>query len=55
MSNEELVVVGTLGVLARAKNQGLISAVKPHIEAMETQGRSFDKALVEKILRHVGE
>lgn len=54
-SNQGLVVAGTLGVLTRAKDQSLVSAIKPHIEAMEAQGRYFGEALIGKVLRDVGE
>jgi uncharacterized protein len=50
-----LIVVGTLAALLRAKDQALIPAIKPHIEAMEAQGRYFGEALIAQILQAAGE
>jgi predicted nucleic acid-binding protein len=50
-----LAVVGTLAVLLRAKDQGLIPALKPHLTAMEAQGRHFGEALIAQVLQAAGE
>ncbi len=45
-----LQVVGTLGLLLRAKNGGLIPAVRPFIARLRRGGDWFDEALVAEIL-----
>lgn len=48
-------VVGTLAVLSRAKNQGLLPVIKPAIDQMIAQGRYISPALRAQVLRDVGE
>lgn len=50
-----LAVVGTLAVLVRAKDQGLLAAMKPYLDAMVAQGRYFSEALINQVLQQVGE
>ncbi|HEX6818169.1 MAG TPA: DUF3368 domain-containing protein [Ktedonobacterales bacterium] len=53
--SQGLQVAGTLAVLVRAKNQGLIQAIKPYIQTMETQGRRFSEVLIDQVLKGIGE
>lgn len=48
-------VAGTLGLLNRAKEKGLVAAVRPHIEALLRAGFHATPALVERILSEAGE
>ena len=50
-----LPVAGTLAVLLRAKQQGLISAVRPYIIQMQSQGRRFHLELITRFLEEAGE
>ena len=50
-----LQVTGTLGLLARAKNLGLIASMRPYTERLTSRGGWYDKALIEAVLRGVGE
>ena len=46
-----LVITGTIGVLIKAKNKGLISKVMPIILELEKQGIYFSEALKSRVLR----
>jgi len=48
-------VVGTLGVLALARQRGLLSKVEPIIQAMCAAGIYYGPALVENFLKQLGE
>ena len=48
-------VVGTLGILLKAKEMGQIQQIKPLMELMIRHGRYIDKKLFEKILCLAGE
>ncbi len=50
-----LQVAGTLAVLLRAKQQGLIAAIRPSITQMQSQGRRFHPDLIAHLLEDVGE
>ena len=50
-----LQVAGTLAVLLRAKQQGLIAAIRPHITQMQSQGRRFHPDLIARLLEDAGE
>jgi len=50
-----LSVAGTLGLLVRAKEKGLLDAVRPRVEALLALGFRASPALVENILRQAGE
>lgn len=50
-----LPMVGTLGVLLRAKQASLINVVAPIIGAMVAQGRYISPALQAQVLREAGE
>lgn len=53
--SQGLTVVGTLAVLVRAKNTGVLPAVKPHLHLMQSQGRRFSETLIARILEDAGE
>lgn len=48
-------VVGSLGVLLRARLRGQLAALKPLITGMENNGIHFARPLIKKILEHAGE
>ncbi len=50
-----LIVVGTLGVLVRAKQQGYLAALRPVLTMMIAQGRYISPTLYAQILQTVGE
>ena len=50
-----LSVVGTLGVLLRAKQQDLVSAVKPLVDTLTATGFRMSDALYQNVLRRAGE
>ena len=47
--------VGTLGLLLRAKNTGVISEVKPYLNRIMETGAWYAPALIERILREARE
>ncbi len=50
-----LPVAGTLAVLLRAKQQGIIATVRPYIVQMQGQGRRFHPDLIARLLVAAGE
>jgi len=48
-------IIGSLGVLALAKNRGLIDSVKPYIERLVAEGYYLSKRLIEEFLKAMGE
>ena len=50
-----LAVVGTLGVLLRAKRAGLLSIVRPLLDALNAQGFRLDSNLYQDVLGLAGE
>jgi predicted nucleic acid-binding protein len=48
-------VIGSLGVLLRAKELGFVSAVRPLLVAMQAAGLRFSAQLVNRALRDAGE
>lgn len=50
-----LQVVGSLGILGRAKILGLVSKIRPLIERAQNSGIYYDSKLVEKFLKSFGE
>jgi len=50
-----LPVAGTLAVLLRAKQQGLITAIRPYITQMQSQGRRFHPNLIGRLREEAGE
>ena len=53
--NLGLTIIGTVGILVRAKHDGIISALKPLLDALEANGFFIGHALREEALRLVGE
>lgn len=51
----EMPVLGSIGVLIRAKEKGLLEAVMPHLEAMRASGFWMSKRFVETVARMVDE
>ena len=50
-----LMTIGTLGVLLRAKQAGLLDALAPIMDTLLSQGRYISPALREQVLREAGE
>lgn len=50
-----LKVVGSLGLLGKAKTLGFISAVRPFIEKAKNSGIYYDDRLIETFLKSLGE
>lgn len=50
-----LKVIGSLGLLGRAKTLGLISEIKPFIEKAKIGGIFYDEKLIENFLKSLGE
>lgn len=50
-----LKVVGSLGLLGKAKTLGLVSEVKPFVEKAKTGGIYYDNTLIELFLKSIGE
>lgn len=50
-----LEVVGTLGLLLRAKTLGLAPALRPYLERLLRSGSWYDEALVRRVLEEAGE
>lgn len=48
-------VIGTLGVILRAKRKGVIPAARPILERLQHEGLYVSAELVEEGLAHVGE
>ncbi|MGB7209889.1 MAG: DUF3368 domain-containing protein [Pyrinomonadaceae bacterium] len=48
-------VVGSLGVLGKAKKLGLINSVRPLVEKAQESGVYYDEALVERFFREIDE
>jgi predicted nucleic acid-binding protein len=50
-----LQIIGTTGLLVRAKHQHLIPAVRPYLERMQSQGVRYSQRFVQEILRQIDE
>lgn len=50
-----LAILGTLGLLIQAKRAGLISAIRPHLDRLESLGFHMSHGLREEALRLVNE
>jgi uncharacterized protein len=50
-----LTVVGSLGLMARAKTLGLVAAIRPLIEKAMQGGIHYDRSLVDRVLAEMGE
>ena len=47
--------IGTLGILLKARQSGLLSALKPELELLRQNGFSIGQQIVDEILHQVGE
>lgn len=47
--------IGTLGILLKAKQVGLLSAIRPDVERLRQQGFSLSAAVVDAVLAEAGE
>lgn len=47
--------IGTLGILLKAKQLGLIPAVKPEIERLQKSSFTISQTVVEEVLKQTGE
>jgi predicted nucleic acid-binding protein len=54
-SNLRIEVIGTLRILAEAKQRGHIDLVRPVIVQMQSSGYRFDRALIRSFIERVGE
>ncbi len=50
-----LKIIGSAGLLVRAKQQGIITTVRPFLERMQVQGIRYSRRFVEELLRQLGE
>ena len=50
-----LKIIGTAGLLVRAKQRGLIPAVRPWLERMQRKGMRYSQRFVEEFFRQLGE
>ncbi|MDT5122258.1 MAG: hypothetical protein QOC96_1740 [Acidobacteriota bacterium] len=50
-----LTVIGSLGLIGRAKTLGIISKIKPFIEQARNAGIYYDHNLIEVFLKSLGE
>ncbi len=53
--NLGLRVSGTVGCLVKAKQEGVVTAIKPFLMALESSGFFMSKSLKEEVLRLAGE
>lgn len=47
--------IGTIGLLLRAKRQGLVQTIKPHINALVENGIYIRRELIDAVLAEAGE
>ena len=50
-----LKIIGTAGLLVRARQGGTIAAVRPFLERMQARGIHYSRQFVEEFLRQLGE
>src|SRR5206468_2464916 len=50
-----LKIIGTVGILLRAKQAGIILSVKPHLDALKAAGFHMTDAIYQEALRIAGE
>ncbi|MEX2491291.1 MAG: DUF3368 domain-containing protein [Nitrospirales bacterium] len=48
---EKVPVVGTVGLLIHAKHKGLVSSIKPILQALKQAGFYFDQPLIDLVHR----
>jgi predicted nucleic acid-binding protein len=47
--------IGTLGILLKARQSGLLSALKPELELLHKNGFNISQQIIEELLRQAGE
>ncbi len=47
--------IGTVGILLKAKEIGLLSIIRPDLEKLRRQGFSLSQAVVDAVLQRAGE
>jgi predicted nucleic acid-binding protein len=47
--------IGTLGILLKAKQMGLLDLIRPEIEKLQQQSFSMSQKVVDAVLREAGE
>ena len=47
--------IGTVGILLKAKQIGLLSVIKPELEKLRQQGFSISQAVIDTVLQQAGE
>jgi len=47
--------IGTVGILLKAKQAGLLPAVRPELERLRRQGFSLSQAVIDAVLQQAGE
>jgi predicted nucleic acid-binding protein len=47
--------IGTVGILLKAKQVGLVSAIRPELEKLRQQGFSVSQAVIDAVLRQANE
>jgi hypothetical protein len=50
-----LKIIGSAGLLARAKQHGMITSVRPFLERMQAQGIRYSQRFIEEFLSQLGE
>jgi predicted nucleic acid-binding protein len=50
-----LKIIGSAGLLVRAKRQRLITDVRPYLERMQSRGIRYGQRFVQELLRQIGE
>ena len=51
----DIPLLGTLGLLLRAKNLGLIGQLAPHIRQLESVGANLSQSVIQRALYLAGE
>ncbi|MDI6768284.1 MAG: DUF3368 domain-containing protein [Anaerolineales bacterium] len=47
--------IGTIGILLKAQQLGLLSLIRPELEKLQTQGFSISQAVIDAVLKQAGE
>lgn len=55
LAQMEMPKVGTVGILLKAKQIGILSTIRPELEKLRHQGFSISQAVIEAVLRQAGE
>jgi predicted nucleic acid-binding protein len=55
LSELKLNKIGTIGILLKAKNAGLISQIRPDLERLRAQGFSLSQSVIDAVLQQANE